>query len=155
MVQGLTPNLPREVTVDLSNKIDGTRCVEIGVLLNNEESNLYDLCHPRLFGIIKKVNQTWSVSFSIDFLLLEDRLGDPILEAETQLFTRTQFGSEKSLVDRLSNIYSGYYGKLTDYNFKSDKDIFKQIRKHFDDELSELKFLDSDLCIKLIINQKC
>ena len=147
--QLLKPILPPEVSIDLSNDSNGNEVIEIGVSLETGNSDLYNLCHPRLYGEVKKVNGTWSVNFSIDFLVLKDKWGDLIFEAETKPIVRTQFKSKESMISRLQQVYSEYHQKLLNCNFDTDGDIIEQINAHFEGSIARLQLVDSDWHINI------
>ena len=144
----LKPKLPPEITIEQSINSNGIEVIEIGIPLD-DDSNLYNLCHPRLFGEVKKVNDTWSVNFALDFLVLKDKWGDLIFEAETAPIVRTQFKSKESMINRLQLIYAEYYHKLLNCDFNSDNDIIGQINLYFDGSIARLKLLDSGWHINL------
>ena len=133
--------LPPLASITLSTNYTGSEIVEIAVPLSKD---MIDLGYPRLSGKIKRVNETWSVKFIIDFLLLEKPDGDFVFEAETVAINRNQFLSRNSLVNRLEQIYLEYYDKLLCCNFDADTDMLIQIKEYFDGTLSLLKVVDTD-----------
>jgi len=147
--QLLKPKFPTEAMIELSNNPNGTEVIEIGIPLDKDNSDLYNLCHPRLYGEVKKVNGTWSVNFAIDFLVLKDKWGDLIFEAETKPIVRTQFKSKESMISRLQQIYSEYHYKLLNYDFDNNLDIIEQVNAQFDSSIARLQLVDSDWHIDL------
>ena len=150
--QLLKPKFPPEATIELSNNPNGTEVIEIGIPLDKDNSDLYNLCHPRLYGEVKKVNDTWSVNFSMDFLVLKDKWGDLIFEAETKPIVRTQFKSQESMISRLQQVYSEYHQKLLNCNFDTDGDIIEQINAHFEGSITRLQLVDSNWHVNLAVD---
>jgi len=149
-MQLLKPKLPAKATVEIIDYANDKSDIEIGVPLNSNTADSYNLCHPRLFGEVKKVNDTWSVTFSVDFYLLKNKLDKFIFEAETKPIVRTQFKSKQSLVSRLTQVYSQYHYKLENCDFKFDTDVITQINEYFDNELSTLTLNDSEWKINIV-----
>ena len=150
--QLLKPKLPDGATVQLSNDTNGNEVIEIGVPFDGDYSDLYNLCFPRLFGSVKTVNGTWSVSFTIDFLVLKDKWEDLMFEAESKPVVRTQFKSKESMISRLQQVYSEYHQKLQDCNFVDDSDIIEQIDAYFDGSIARLQLVDSGWHVNLAVD---
>jgi len=143
-MQLLKPKLPDKATIEIIDYANDRSDIEIGVPLNSGTADSYNLCHPRLFGEVKKVNDTWSVTFSIDFYLLKNTLDKFIFEVETKPIVRTQFKSKQSMVSRLTQVYSQYHHKQENCDFNFDTDVITQINDYFDNEISSLALVDSD-----------
>jgi len=139
-VQQSKSYLPPDATITLSNNSNGNETIEIAVPI---DGNLIDLGYPRLYGSIKEINNTWSVKFTLDFLLLENDNGDYVFEAETIPVSRTQFRTKDSMIQRLGQIYSEYYNKVQDCNFDTSTNILKTVNEHFEGSLETLKIVDT------------
>jgi len=145
-VQQSKSYLPPDATITLSNNSNGNETIEIAVPI---DGNLIDLGYPRLYGSIKEINNTWSVKFTLDFLLLENDNGDYVFEAETIPVSRTQFRTKDSMIQRLGQIYSEYYNKVQDCNFDTSTNILKTVNEHFEGSLEILKIVDTGLFIRV------
>ena len=145
-VQQSKSYLPPDATITLSNNSNGNETIEIAVPI---DGNLIDLGYPRLYGSIKEINNTWSVKFTLDFLLLENDNGDYVFEAETIPVSRTQFRTKESMIQRLGQIYSEYYNKVQDCNFDTSTNILKTVNKHFEGSLETLKIVDTEWFIRV------
>jgi len=136
--------LPFNAFTTIFNDPNGIESIEIAVIIDNE---YIDLAYPRLLGTFKVVNETWSVSFVIDFLLLEKSDGDYAFEAETRVINRNQFKNKESMMQRLEQIYATYYDKVQ--NFDATGDVIAQVKECFTDTISKLNVLDTDMVIYL------
>lgn len=139
--------LPSNAFTTIFNDSDGIESIEIAVIIDNE---YIDLAYPRLLGTFKVVNGTWSVSFVIDFLLLEKSDGDYAFEAETRIINRNQFKNKESMMQRLEQIYATYYDKVQKFNTTDgERDVIAQVKGLFSGAISLLKVLDTNMVIDL------
>jgi len=138
--------LPANATTTIYNNSNGKEIIEIAVPMDD---NLVDLGYPRLSGTFKIVNGTWSVKFSIDFLLLEKSDGDYVFEAETISINRNQFLTKDAMIERLEQLYATYHDKVLNCSFDANSDVIDHVKEHFDGMVSILKIVDSDLLINL------
>ena len=139
--------LPPNTFTTIFNDSDGIESIEIAVALDNDYVNL---AYPRLLGTFKVVNGTWSVSFIIDFLLLEKLDGDYVFEVETTRINRNQFKNKESMMQRLEQIYATYYDKVQKFNTTDgERDVIAQVKGLFSGAISLLKVLDTNMVIDL------
>jgi len=147
----ITVNQPKlyltaNATTTISNNSNGQDIIEIAVPLDGE---LIDLGYPRLSGTYKVVNGTWSATFSIDFLLLEQSDGGYVFEAETVSINRNQFLTKDAMIGRLEQLYATYYDKVLNCIFDADRDVINQVKEDFGGTVSMLKIVDTDMVIHL------
>jgi len=140
------PNLylPFNAFTTIFNDSNGMESIEIAVALDND---YVDLAYPRLLGTFKVVNGKWSVSFVIDFLLLEKLDGDYVFEVETRVINRNQFKTKESMLQRVEQFYTTYYDKVQ--NFDATGDVIVQIKECFTGTISMLKILDTEMVLHL------
>jgi len=136
--------LPANASTTISNNSNGQDIIEIAVPIDDES---VDLGYPRLSGTINVVNGTWSVKFSIDFLLLEQFDGGYVFEAETVAINRNQFRTQDAMIGRLEQLYSEYYDKVMKCNLHADSDVIDQIVDCFGGTVAMLKIVDTDTVI--------
>jgi len=92
-VNNLKSNLPPNATVTLSSNPNGTETIEIAIPIN---ADLIYLSYPRLFRTVKTVNEIWLAAFTVDFPVIEHNFGGYAFEAETFIFQRNQFKTNRS-----------------------------------------------------------
>jgi len=138
------PYLPPNASTTIFNNFNGKEIIEIAVPMDDK---LVDLGYPRLSGTYKVVNGTWSVKFSIDFLLLQKSDGDYVFEAETISINRNQFLTQDAMIGRLEQLYATYYDKVLHCNFDADSDVIDHIIDYFDGTVGMLKIVDTDTVI--------